>query len=128
METIETTYHFKGFHGCESKRGLRISPLQDGRVLVVCSELPDNQGTSVTNFTEALAGLVCTDYGIDPARLVWIEHYVPHRGHPKPDWDRVTFKVVSDGRGAVFFEPRWRPMREADWHVLGLPLPEIEQP
>lgn len=123
MNAVAWVYHFRGLHGCESKCGLRILTREDGRVVVICSELPDNPGTSVTNFVEELAGLVCVEYRIHPTRLVWIEHYVSHRRHPKPDWDLVTFKSVSDGRRAVFFEPQWRPMRVADWRELGLPMP-----
>ena len=56
MNETETVYHYTGLHGCESKCGLRITPLTDGRVVAICSELPDNPGTSVTNFAEKLAG------------------------------------------------------------------------
>jgi hypothetical protein len=125
MDPVETIYQFRGFHGWESKCGLRIVPLQNRRAMVICSELPDNPGTSVTNFVEELAALVCAHYGIRPDKLIWIEHYVPHRGHPKPDWDLVTFKVVlGDEKQAVFAQPEWRRMRETDWHECGLPAPE----
>jgi hypothetical protein len=122
-------YHYKGFHGCASKCGLRILRLTDRRVAVICSELPDNPGTSVTNFAEDLAGLVCAQHGINPEHLVWIEHYPPdnprhglRRG--RASWDLVTFKVLlHDGRTCVFDEPQWRPMNEGHWRALGLPVP-----
>lgn len=124
MNAVETEYHFCGLHGCESKCGLRIIELADGQVVVIASELPDTPGTSVTNFAEELASLVCTEQGIEPKQLVWIEHYVPHKGHPKPDWDLVTFAVaLGDGEQATFAQPQWRPMREKDWRQLGLPVP-----
>jgi hypothetical protein len=99
-------------------------------VAVICTELGDNPGTSVTNFVEDLAGLVCTDYGINPQQLVWIEHYPPDDAkhglrHGQPSWDVVTFRVaMTDGRQAAFEQPAWRPMREGDWAALGLPAPE----
>jgi hypothetical protein len=127
MNAIEVVFPYRGFHGGECKCGLRVIPLHDGRTAVICSELPDNPGTSVTNFAEDLAALVCAEFGIDPKRLVWIEHYVPHRGHPEPDWDLVTFKIaLHDGRQAVLAEPQWRSMRDADWCGLGLPLPQSD--
>ncbi|QNR69744.1 hypothetical protein IAQ67_12465 [Paenibacillus peoriae] len=38
-------------------------------------ELPDNYGTSVTNFVENLATEICRVYSIPPKELIWIEHY-----------------------------------------------------
>jgi hypothetical protein len=127
MNLIDTVYRFTGLGDCASTCHLRILPLNDGRRVVICSELPDNHGTSVTNFAEELAGLVCTDYAIDPERLVWIEHYPASTYHRKADWDLVTFAVhLSDGRRSVFEEPTWRPMQAADWQALGLPTPTPE--
>ena len=130
MNAIDSVYRYRGFRGCDCKCSLRIERLHDGRVVVICTELPDNPGTSITNFAEDLAGLVCTDYGIKPEQLVWIEHYPPDESkhglrHGKPSWDIVAFTVaLSDGRRAAFECPQWRPMREADWQDLGLTPPE----
>ena len=132
MNAVETVYHYIGFRNCKSKCGLGITRLKDGRIVVICSELPDNPGTSVTNFAEELAALVCAEYCIPADNLVWIEHYPPdeprhglRRG--KASWDLVTFKVaLGDGEQTVFDEPQWRPMREADWRELGLTPPERE--
>src|SRR6185503_8773416 len=54
---------------------LRFFEAPTGDVVVVATELPDNPGMSITNAAEELAGTVCRDYGIDPERLVWVEHY-----------------------------------------------------
>jgi len=131
MNAVETLYHFEGFHGCQSECGLSVIRLPDGRTAVICTELPNNKGTSITNFAEDLAGLVCTEHGINPAKLVWIEHYPPDDSrtglrHGKPSWDLVTFAVaLHDGKRVVFEQPQWRPMREADWRELGLTAPPI---
>lgn len=116
-------YRFRGFHGCQSWCSLEIQRLNDERTLVVATELMDNPGTSVTNFCEHLAYWVCLDFAIDPSRFVWIEYY----GYPCPinpkrlrTYDLVTFDILPPGHDAVFVNPRWRPMSDADWHSLGL--------
>jgi len=42
--------------------------------LVICSELPNNGGTSVTYAAEQLAAEVIRSHGL-PTPLVWIEHW-----------------------------------------------------
>ena len=88
MQPVNTVLEYAGYRGFPSRCGLRIEPLRDGRVLVICTELPDNPGTSVTNFCEEIAMLVCRRYEIDPRRLAWVEHYPAGGTHgPKADWD-----------------------------------------
>jgi hypothetical protein len=114
-------FAYCGFHGCPSVCGLDIQPLANDRTVVICTELPDNPGTSVTNFAEDLATLVCRRFRIASDKLVWIEHYPPSASHgPKADWDRVEFSWDGD----CFQQPRWRPMRSEDWKQLGLCAPE----
>jgi hypothetical protein len=61
---------------------------QDAPV-VICSELPNNGGTSVTYAAEQLAAQVIRSHRL-PAPLVWIEHW------PKEatDGGKVTFELV----------------------------------
>ena len=47
--------------------------------MVVCSQLPNNHNTSVTNMAEYLAGEVIEEHAL-PTPLVWIEHYPEHEG------------------------------------------------
>ena len=42
--------------------------------MVVCSQLPDNENTSVTNMAECRAAEVIEQHGL-PTPLMWIEHY-----------------------------------------------------
>ena len=114
-------FNYRGFHGCPSLCGLHVELLPDGRTLVICTELSDNSGTSVTNFAEELATLVCGRFGVAPDRLVWIEHYPASPVHgPEPDWDLVEFTWD----GARFQDPNWRPMRPQDWKQLGIAAPD----
>jgi hypothetical protein len=48
---------------------------QDAPV-VICSELPTNEGASVTNIAEQLAAEVIRYHRL-PAPVVWIEHHPP---------------------------------------------------
>ena len=117
-------YHFRGFHGCDACCALEILKGKDGRTVVIATEVKDSPGTSITNACEHLAYWVCVEFSIDPSQLVWVEHY----GYPAPGdskrrprtYDLVTFEIVPPGHDAVFAQPRWRPMRDADWAALGL--------
>ena len=103
-------YEFAGYYGCYSKCDLEIIR-GETTTLVICSELPDNPGTSVTNAAELIATQLChEDPTIDPEGLTWIEHY-PERSagrgeKPLPEsWDRVTF---TRRHGRTFHSPAWR--------------------
>ena len=117
-------YRFRGFHGCDAWYALDILKANEGRTVVIATEVEDNPGTSVTNAAEELACQVCVEFSIDPSQLVWIEHY----GYPAPGelkrhprtYDLVTFTISPAARGAVFRQPQWRPMRNEDWLALGL--------
>ena len=116
-------FRFRGLHGCESWCKLEIVPVRDGRTVVTATEEKDNPGTSVTNMAEHLAYWVCIEFSIDPSRLVWIEHYgypsAFEKGNPR-SYDLVNFTILPPGHDAVFAEPTWRPMTDADWQALGL--------
>jgi hypothetical protein len=80
---------------------------QDAHV-VICSELPNNGGTSVTYAAEQLAAEVIRSHRL-PTPLVWIEHW------PKEatDGGEETFELVVFSRGCYGLDPsaviaRWR--------------------
>jgi hypothetical protein len=134
-------FDYAGLHGRPAACGLEILPLAHGGTAVICTELSDNPGTSVTNFAEELASIVCRGWRIEPEKLVWIEHYPAGpcpvcggsgaraglrcrachgngRTRATPAFDRVTFRVVRSGTAWHFAEPDWRPMRPHDWAAL----------
>ena len=47
--------------------------------MVICSQLPENKNTSVTNMAEYLAAEVLEEHGL-ATPLTWIEHYPEHEG------------------------------------------------
>lgn len=130
-------FEYRGLHGCQSICSLELLFLQDGRVVAIATELPNNPGTSVTNVAEHLASTVCDRFGIDPAKLVWIETYgYPAPGERQRTFDSVTFarrepepirwstavlRQHPDGWPGYFEDPSWRPMEDEDWQALGLP-------
>jgi hypothetical protein len=58
---------------CRTRRSRRTSQEQDAPV-VICSEVPNNEGTSVTYAAEQLAAEVIGSHEL-PTPLVWIEHW-----------------------------------------------------
>lgn len=57
--------------------------------MVVCSQLPENGNTFVTNMTEYLAAEVVEEHSL-PTPLVWVEHYPEHEG-AIGEWSLVEF-------------------------------------
>ena len=47
--------------------------------MAICSQLPDNANTSVTNMADYLAAEVIEEHSL-PTPLTWIEHYPEHEG------------------------------------------------
>ena len=117
-------YCYCGHYNCLSWCALELLPLADGRTAVIATELKENPGTSITNACAELAFYVCMDFGIDPKRLVWIEHYSyaaeGGTGNPRA-FDLATFDFVTSGSNWTFANPRWRRMTDPDWIDLGLP-------
>lgn len=103
-------YQYIGLWGCDCVCYLEI----DGNTVIV-TELPQNRGTSITNFAEHLATQVCNEFKIPKNSLIWIEHYPANRLRPAI-WDLVTFKRVEE----VFKSPQWRPLSETEKRA-GLP-------
>ena len=60
--------------------------------VVICTELPSNEGMSVTNAAERIAGEVI-DFNRLPTPLAWIEHY--EDGARGTSEDQHTFDLVT---------------------------------
>ncbi len=66
---------YKGAGGCPARCRVRIYLPDDvlDAPVVICSELPDNPGGSITNSAEVIAaGVISHEL---PTPLVWIEHW-----------------------------------------------------
>ena len=82
--------------------------------VVVLTEPPDNPGLSVTNACKDIATRVVQDFGINPQRTRFIEHYpeekMTHHGREqvrKETFDEIFFTWDRNGRA---FVPMWKPL------------------
>ena len=101
-----------GFGLWESRCYLQISvnPQSEMTVAVATDLGAGDNGTSVTNAAEHLAGLVSQQFEIIPEKLTWIEHYLGGPGrHEGETFDLVSFQRA--GRG--FSNPSWRRIEKA---------------
>ena len=90
---------------------------------MICSQLPDNENTSVTNMVEYLAAEVIEDHGL-PTSLIWVEHHPEHEGEVGEyslvrfsSWELEEVCLGSVRRHRVG-SPRWSPLRPEEVDVL----------
>ena len=102
-------YNYKGFWTCDSCCDIEVHRRSDGKYVFVATELPDNPGTSVTNFAEHLATAMRSQYALKPDQVIWIEHYPEAKGRRKEDFDLVQFLAVE---GEAFRTPVWTRITE----------------
>ena len=102
-------YNYKGFWNCDSCCDIEVHRRSDGKFVFVVTELPDNPGTSVTNFAEHLATAMRRQYGLRPDEVIWIEHYPEAKNRRKEDFDLVRFIGME---GDSFRTPVWTRITE----------------
>ncbi len=110
-------HEYTGWHGCQARCDLKVIRHRV-YTLVICTEVPDNPGTSVTNCADYLATQVCREYEIPPDRLIWIEHYGRREPSPLPEsWSEVTF-TFDRQRNVFGSPPQWRYITASDVEAL----------
>src|SRR3954452_20176628 len=64
--------------------------------VVVLTELPDNAGMSVTNACEDIATRIVQDFGINPQRTRFVEHYPEEKAvyHGREHVRKETFDEI----------------------------------
>jgi len=88
-KTHDYVHYYRGYWSDGGKCRIRIYQ-EDGRApMVICSQLPDNDNTSVTNMAEYLATEVADRHSLH-APLTWVEHYPEHEGEIG-EWSLVSF-------------------------------------
>jgi len=100
-------YNYKGFWS-DSYCDIEAHRRSDGKFIFVATELPDNPGTSVTNYAEHLATAIRRQHGLKSEDMIWIEHYPDAKDRPKESFDLVRFAVEGDS----FRSPVWTRITE----------------
>lgn len=93
--------------------------------VVICSELPNNPGGSITNSAEVIATGVIRANEL-PTHLVWIEHWPEESADGQETFDLVVFSSYEVAeRGPYAGETRawigdatWKPLDRASVEVL----------
>jgi len=78
-KTHDYIHYYRGYWSEGGKCRIRIYQEEGHAPIVICSELPDNDNTSVTNMAEYLAAEVIQEHHL-PVPLVCIQHYPEHEG------------------------------------------------
>jgi hypothetical protein len=104
VKTHDYIHHYRGYWSDGGTCRICIYQEAEQEPIVICSQLPDNDNTSVTNMAEYLAAEVIEKHALATS-LTWIEHYPEHRGKPG-EYSLVTFS--SWGRREVRLGGVWR--------------------
>jgi hypothetical protein len=78
-KTLDYIHYYRGYWSDGGKCRVRIYREEGRAPVVICSQLTDNDNTSVTNMAEYLAAEVIRKHEL-PTPLTWIEHYPEHEG------------------------------------------------
>ena len=78
-KTHDYIHHYRGYWSDGGRCRIRIYREDGCAPVVICSQLPDNDNTSVTNMAEYLAAEVIEKRDL-PTPLAWVEHYPEHEG------------------------------------------------
>ena len=83
---------------------IEVHRRSDGKYVFIATELPDNPGTSVTNYAEHLSTAMRRQYGLKAEEVIWIEHYPEAKNRREEDFDLVRF-IATEGES--FRSPVW---------------------
>lgn len=115
-------YHYVGFWKRPAKCGLDIIE-KEKSCMVILTELPDNDGTSVTNMVENLATDIYTNFlqrDYQPSEVMWIEHYPEeHYAHGGLLHKETFDEVIMTWNGKKFAHPKWLHMKTDEIEKLG---------
>jgi hypothetical protein len=125
-KTHDYIHHYRGYWSDGGKCRIRIFREEGQSPVVVCSQLPDNDNTSVTNMAEYLAAEVI-EKQVLPTPLVWVEHYPEHEGDIG-EYSLVRFssrEPVEVCLGGVWRyrvgSPLWSPLRREEVDIMTSP-------
>ncbi|MBD2463465.1 hypothetical protein H6G89_20895 [Oscillatoria sp. FACHB-1407] len=74
---------------------------------VIVTDMGLEMGWFIPYLVEKLADQIVTEFNLDPARLIWIEHYTPDFKKPScADFSQVTF----DWHNGQATNPQWNEL------------------
>jgi hypothetical protein len=122
-KTHDYVHHYRGYWSDGGECRTRIYR-EDGQLpVVICSQLPDNDNTSVTNMAEYLAAEVVEKHSLSMP-FTWVEHYPAH-AEEIGEYSLVRFsswELTEVCLGGVWRcrvgSPRWSPVRPEEVDVL----------
>jgi len=93
--------------------------------VVICSELPNHPGGSITNSAEVIAAGVIRANEL-PTPLVWIEHWPEESAEEQETFDLVVFSSYEVAERAPYLgetrarigDATWKPLDRASVEVL----------
>jgi hypothetical protein len=94
-------------------------------LVVICSELPNNPGGSITNSADVIAAGVIRAHEL-PTPLVWIEHWPKESADEQETFELVVFSSFEVVERAPYLgetrswigEPTWKTLDHASVEVL----------
>ena len=111
-------------HGGRCRVSIYLPEEEGDAPVVVCSELPNNKGMSVTNAAERIAAEVIEKHGLPIP--IWIEQRTAETAHGPEE--RFALVVFSDhevrqlppylGAWLTIGEPTWKPLDRTSVEVL----------
>ena len=120
-------YPYKGAGGRPARCRVRIYLPEDVRdsPVVVCSELPNNPGGSITNSAEVIAAGVIRANEL-PTPLIWMEHWLKESTGGQETFELVVFSSYEveerapylGETGARFGAATWKRLDRATVDVL----------
>ncbi|MEM2355981.1 MAG: hypothetical protein QXO00_06660 [Candidatus Bathyarchaeia archaeon] len=114
-------YHYKGFNGCEGICRIRVYEEPNQPYVIIATQLPENEGTSITNFAEHLAAQISLQLEHPERGIRWIEHYP--EGSRKSSLARSLMgETFSEVR--FVFDPPLRNLKDPRWRFLACPHKE----
>jgi hypothetical protein len=116
---------YKDAGGCRARCRVRIYLPDDDldAPVVVCSELPNNPGGSITNSAEMIAaGVILTNEL--PTPLVWIEHWPEETTEGQETFELVVFSSYEVVERAPYLGETRAWIADATWKRLDRPTVE----
>lgn len=95
----------------------------ESRTVVTITELPANEGISVTNSIERIADNLKNVFNL-PDDTIWVEHYPVRYNERVSDSthkfveQEESFDIVTFGRAEPFGEVKWERISKGYWHAL----------